>query len=135
MMTTIAAGQTQYGGWGNPVALILAALVFWGAVSAHRRWKQVKTNSLPPAKTKKAIDTVKPQVKADSDSDRQLPSAGGGEVVPLRNAAVDTYVTDRLGSEPPTDIVRGLVAQFGMSEATAWRALRRVRDSVKDGVA
>lgn len=128
MTTTIAAQAAENPGWGKLIALIVTALVFWASTAAHKRWQQVKTVDLPsPDQGPKVLAAVKPQVRADSDSDIGPEISGGGEVVPLRPKPIDKFVADRDGRQPATTIVREATEQLRVSPATAWRALRRFR--------
>jgi hypothetical protein len=128
MTVTIAAQAAEQPGWGNLIALVLTALLFWAGTAAHKRWQQVKTVDLPsPDQGPKQLVSVKPQVSADSDSEDRVPSGNGGEVVPLRRRPLDEFIADRDGKQPPTAIVREATQQLKVSESSAWRALRNLR--------
>lgn len=133
MLTTFAAAtvNSDQHGWGYPLALVIAAGVFWLATSAHKRWRELKNNP-SPATEQKSIAAVKPQVNSDSDSGLG-PSSGGGEVVPLRPRPVEQFVRERAGKQPPTAIVREAATTLKVSESTAWRALRGIGRGRREG--
>jgi hypothetical protein len=134
MTATFAAAAQQDPGWGKLIALLLTVGVFWASTAAHKRWQQVKTVDLPsPDHGPKALNTVKPQVNADSDSDFGPAGGGGGDVVPLRRRPLDEFVADRDGRQPASTIVREATRELKVSESSAWRALRRFKGKVDPG--
>lgn len=134
-----AAAAGQDAGWGRLIALALTALAFWAFTAAHKRWKQVKDipskthSSGPPELT---VNTVKPQADAGVTVDHGEAQAGRAVVVRAaptahqkRDDGVDEFVRLRLKNTATTQLVREVENQFKVSTATAWRAVRRVRDS------
>lgn len=120
MVTLLAADAEPSQGWGGPVALILTALLFWAATSAHKRWLSTRENP-SPTDGQKSLTTVNPQVSGDSDS------ADSGKAVAVRpTAAVDAFVAEKAGTKPATAVVREAAKRLRISESSAWRAWRRV---------
>src|SRR5688572_10127192 len=75
-------------GWGRVLALILAALAFWGATTVHQRWRNEKNQDETPAEHSPALPAaqtpsgIKPQVNAPDDPNEPesdpLPALTGG---------------------------------------------------------
>jgi len=122
-------------GWGRLVALVLTAVAFWAFTVGYKRYKDAQntTSSNPsPAKIEAAVSTVKPQVTAAVDSDHR--GAGATTAVVVRTPAtvaqpspIDEFVRMRLNTMTTTQIVRDAKRALSVSDATAWRAIRKAR--------
>lgn len=128
-METLAAAASQYpNGWGGPIALILPFLLYWAATTGYSRLKEARQGGPSPVEDPKPLETVKPQVTADSDSADSAPADGRGEVVPLRSKPIEEFIAERVDRQNPTQIVQEAIRRFKVSESTAWRLLKKVRD-------
>jgi len=129
-------------GWGNPVALTIAALGFWGFTHAYRRWKKINADPPCPADTVPALGGVNPQVSDTSDTNGKGLEKGprkGPLPVPAPAAAaakpLDKFVAARAGKARTSAIVAAAGKRFGASKSTVMRALRKARqpDTTVDG--
>lgn len=121
MPIVVAAPAEPSAGWGRLVALMVTAALFYAFTQIHKRWKASRENP-SPTDDRKAVTTVKSQVRADSDS------GDSTKVVAARSATnIDTFVAERIGRLTPSQIVREARRRLGTSEASVWRALRRAR--------
>ncbi len=128
MITTVAAHASQYpNGWGGPIAIVIPFLLLWAATTGYSRLKEARQESASPDGEAKSLETVKPQVSADSDSADSAAANGGGEVVPLRTKPLEDFIAERVDRQNPTQIVQEATRRFGVSESTAWRLLRKLR--------
>lgn len=128
-LTAAAATTEASPGWGKLVALLVAALLFWAGSTAHTRWEESKKAPLSPTRDAGPMDGVKPQVTGHGDPiGDPLPAAPGRAVKDL-----DVYVAGRVDKARPAQIIREARRQFGKSEATVKRALRRVRERRQTG--
>jgi hypothetical protein len=139
-ITYIAAAAEPDAGWGKLVALIVTALAFWAFTVGHKRYKQLKEtpskthSSDPPQVT---VNTVKPQVTAGVTADQGGDASGRAVVVhptppvPAErdDDGLEAFVALRLARMNTTQVVREAEKTFGVSAATAWRAVRRARDA------
>lgn len=140
-MNVVLAAEAQHSvGWGNPIALVLTALAFWGFTVAHKRYKDIKSGKVTPSRLPSpkplsaTVSTVKPQVAGTVTPEIEAPAAPAVVVVneqPLtgsKRAAVEAFINSELDQNiQVTEIVRKAVADFGVSETTAWRAVRTVK--------
>lgn len=134
----LAAAEPQTG-WGNPIALLLAAGLFWGFTHAYMRWKQLNTDSPSPSDQTKALGGVNPQVSDTFDTSGKALGKGsqkGSLPVPASPAGpvkpVEKFVATRDGKAPTEQIVAAAKARFGASRSTVLRALRKHRKSSPD---
>lgn len=119
-------------GWGNPVALILAAGLFWGFTHAYRRWKQLNADSPSPSDQVPALGGVNPQVSDTLDTSRKALEEGGQKGAPPARLPVkplDKFVASRAGKARTSALVAAAGARFGASRSTVLRALRKHRNS------
>ncbi len=140
--TYLAAAAEQNAGWGRLAALTLTALMFWAFTAGHKRWKQVKdvtpskTHSPEPAAI--TVTAVKPQVTAGMTVDQGGDAPGRAVVVrpgpsapQKRDDDMAEFIRLRTNTVGTTQLVREVQHQFNVSPATAWRAVRRVRNSTE----
>ncbi|MGX6605684.1 hypothetical protein ACWKSP_26655 [Micromonosporaceae bacterium Da 78-11] len=135
---TVAAQPAEtHAGWGQLLALIGTALLFWAFTSIHKRWKETK-NAPPsaapsPALSAPTVKSVKPQVTAAVTPEIESVAAPAAVVVhqptaAATNAALDEYIAVRFGRQSTAQIVRGAKRTLGVSESTVFRAIRKVRE-------
>jgi hypothetical protein len=136
-MNLLAAATTEpQRGWGGPVALVATALIFWVFTGMYRRFKEARqaTSGTPSSRpTEITVSTVKPQVTATVDSENR----GGGPstavvvrpapAVAQQRTPVEEFVALRLGQMTTTQLVREAKKVLNVSDATAWRAVRKAR--------
>lgn len=135
-MTFIAAAAEPHTGWGHPLALILTTLAFWAFTVGFKRYKQLRgtpSGTPSPASAAVTVTAVKPQLTATVDSENTPGGVSTAVVVRTppaadeKTSAIDEFVALRLGKKTPTQIVREAKHVLKVSDATAWRAIRRAR--------
>ncbi|GIJ42631.1 hypothetical protein Vwe01_59560 [Micromonospora andamanensis] len=151
-MLTLAA-ETSSRGWGGPVALLVAVGAFVLFIGLHWLWMQHRGIPSPSGRGDTGSG-VKPQVSSVSDTDDTDRDTGWwGRIVerdgrrvratappPNRDDEVDLdlvdeepeSIEDAVGrmldqGHPYMEIVRQVMDEFDVSEATAKRAIRDVR--------
>jgi hypothetical protein len=112
-------------GWGGPVALVIAGLVFWLGIQAHNRWKSTRETPSPTPTLIGGVTGVKPQVTAGSDTTTDTTPEGAAMAV----RSLDDFVAGQVGKRPTMEIVREARRRFGKSQATVMRAIRKARGS------
>ncbi|WP_431728256.1 hypothetical protein [Verrucosispora sp. TAA-831] len=152
MLTLAAAEATR--GWGGPVALLVVAVLYIAGATIHYGWLEKRGGLPSPTEDTDTDPGVKPQVKPVSDTDDTGRDTGWwGRIVerdgrrvratgpaPERDEDLDLELVDEepetaekvIGrmldrGHPYMEIVRQVMDDLEVSEATAKRAIRDVR--------
>jgi hypothetical protein len=115
-------------GWGNLLGLVVALLIGWAAIEAHKRWMATKEDPSPtPGAT--PLEGVKPQLTAGPDTKlTPSPTAPQLPAAPPQGPALESYVAQHeAAGTRTTDIVTTATRQFPVSRSTVMRALKKVR--------
>ncbi|MFF0721360.1 hypothetical protein [Micromonospora sp. NPDC003816] len=153
-MLTLAAAAEATRGWGGPVALLVVAVLYIAGATIHYGWLE-KRGALPSPADDGDIDSgVKPQVSEVSDTDDTGRDTGwwgriverdgrrvrAAEPAQERDEELDLELVDEEPATPEdvigrmldrghpyAEIVRQVMDEFEVSEATAKRRIRDVR--------
>lgn len=71
-MLTLAAAQEAPRGWGGPVAILAAVVVFYLFATTHQRIRDARRTPSPTPRGGRGV-RVKPQVRSVSDTDNTTP--------------------------------------------------------------
>ncbi|WP_416902777.1 hypothetical protein [Micromonospora echinospora] len=152
--TVIAAADEPSRGWGGPIALLIVVIVYVTGATIHAHFMPDEDPS-PTERGARGV-SVKQQVRAVSDTDDTTPDTDwwgrivniGGRRVrvydqPAADGEVDVALDDDEADEEETiedviagmldrghqyaEIVRHVMEEFEVSEATAKRRIRDVR--------
>lgn len=124
ILLTAAASQPE-GGWGRPIALVVAGLVFWLGTEAHKRYRATRKDPSPTPALGSGVSGVKPQVTAGSDTTSDTTPKGAVAVRP----PLEQFVAEQVGRRRTMEIVREAMRRYGVSESKVKRAMRKARGS------
>lgn len=151
-MFILAAAAEPSRGWGGPVALLIVAAVYVTGATLHQSWMERRDLPSPTEEDDPSV-AVSPQVGVVSDTDDTNDGSLRGPIIERGGRRVRVYYKeegdggevdlDLGGDEPETleeavarldrqgvayaEIVRRVMADYGVSESTAKRRIRDVR--------